>query len=84
MEKFDIKKIGIVLAIIAVVVLAIFLISKAFTGNVDKESLEKYEKTTIDYYLGLTAGLNTPFDGYKAKGVVVRTMVAGKTVYALN
>ena len=66
MEKFDIKKIGIVLAIIAVVVLATFLISKAFTGNVDKESLEKYEKTTIDYYLGLTAGLNTPFDGYEA------------------
>ena len=32
----------------------------------------------------ISLGKNTPFDGYKAKGVVVRTIVAGKTVYELN
>ncbi len=31
----------------------------------------------------ISKGKNTPFEGYKAKGVVVRTIVAGKTVYAL-
>ena len=31
----------------------------------------------------ISKGKNTPFEGYKAKGVVLRTIVAGKTVYAL-
>lgn len=31
----------------------------------------------------VSKGKNTPFEGYKAKGVVVRTIVAGKTVYVL-
>ncbi len=31
----------------------------------------------------ISKGKNTPFEGYKAKGVVVRTIVAGKTVYSL-
>ena len=31
----------------------------------------------------ISKGKNTPFEGYKAKGVVVRTIVAGKTVYAV-
>ncbi len=30
----------------------------------------------------ISKGKNTPFEGYKSKGVVVRTIVAGKTVYA--
>lgn len=29
----------------------------------------------------ISKGKNTPFEGYKAKGVVVRTIVGGKTVY---
>ena len=29
----------------------------------------------------VSMGKNTPFNGYKAKGMVVRTIVAGKTVY---
>lgn len=29
----------------------------------------------------VSKGKNTPFEGYKSKGVVVRTIVAGKTVY---
>ena len=66
MKKFDIKKIGIVLAILVIVVLAIFLIAKAVNGNVDKESLKQYEKTTVEYYLNLTAGLNTSYDGVEA------------------
>ena len=41
MKKFDIKKIGIVLAILVIVVLVIFLIAKAVNGNVDKESLKQ-------------------------------------------
>ena len=32
----------------------------------------------------VSKGKNTPFEGYRAKGVVVRTIVAGKTVYSLN
>ena len=32
----------------------------------------------------ISKGKNTPFEGYKAKGVVVRTIVAGKTVYCLS
>ena len=32
----------------------------------------------------ISLGKNTPFDSYKAKGVVVRTIVAGKTVYSLD
>lgn len=32
----------------------------------------------------ISLGKNTPFDGYRAKGVVVRTIVAGKTVYSLD
>lgn len=31
----------------------------------------------------VSKGKNTPFEGYKAKGVVVRTIVAGKTVYEI-
>ena len=31
----------------------------------------------------VSKGKNTPFEGYKAKGVVVRTIVDGKTVYVL-
>lgn len=31
----------------------------------------------------VSKGKNTPFEGYKSKGVVVRTIVAGKTVYEL-
>lgn len=31
----------------------------------------------------VSKGKNTPFEGYKSKGVVVRTIVAGKTVYKL-
>ena len=50
MKKFDIKKIGIILAIVLVVVLGIFLIGKAIKSNsVDKESLTKYENYTINY-----------------------------------
>lgn len=66
MKKFDIKKIGIVLAAVVVVVLAIFLIGKLINGTVDKESIEKYEKNTIEYYLNLSAGLNTQYDGIEA------------------
>jgi len=66
MKKFDIKKVGIVVAIIVVVVLAIFLIGKLLKGNVDEESLKQYEKVTIEYYLNLTAGLNTAYDGVEA------------------
>lgn len=66
MKKFDIKKIGIVLAILVVVVLAIILLGKALKGNVDKETLTQYEKVTVDYYLNLTAGLNTSYDGVEA------------------
>lgn len=32
----------------------------------------------------LSKGKNTPFNGYKAKGMVVRTIVNGKTVYKYN
>ena len=32
----------------------------------------------------ISKGKNTPFEGYQAKGVVVRTIVAGKTVYSLD
>ncbi len=35
----------------------------------------------IDATEFVSKGKNTPFNGYKSKGVVVRTMVAGKTVY---
>ena len=35
----------------------------------------------IDASEFVSKGKNTPFNGYKSKGVVVRTMVAGKTVY---
>ena len=37
----------------------------------------------IDATEFVSKGKNTPFNGYKSKGVVVRTMVAGKTVYQL-
>lgn len=67
MKKFDIKKIGIILAIVLVVVLGIFLIGKAIKSNsVDKESLTKYENYTINYFLNLTSGLNTPYGGDEA------------------
>lgn len=66
MKKFDIKKIGIILAIVVVAILAIVLISKAIKGNVDEESIKKYEDTTVQYYLSLSAGLNTSFDGMEA------------------
>lgn len=32
----------------------------------------------------VSKGKNTPFEGYRSKGVVVRTIVAGKTVYAAD
>lgn len=32
----------------------------------------------------VSKGKNTPFEGYRAKGVVVRTIVAGRTVYSLD
>lgn len=31
----------------------------------------------------VSKGKNTPFEGYKSKGIVVRTIVAGKTVYVI-
>ena len=31
----------------------------------------------------MSKGKNTPFNGYKAKGMVVRTIVSGKTVYKI-
>ena len=44
MKKFDIKKIGIILAILVVVVLAIVLLGKSLKGNVDDATLKEYEK----------------------------------------
>ena len=66
MKKFDIKNIGIILAILVVVVLAIVLLGKSLKGNVDDATLKEYEKITVDYYLNLTAGLNTSYDGVEA------------------
>lgn len=67
MKKFEFKKIGIILAIIIVLVAAIFLIAKLFKGgSVDNKTIEQYEDATIKYYLNLTAGLNTPYGGLEA------------------
>lgn len=67
MKKFDIKKIGIILAIVVVLVLAIFLIGKAIKGgSVDKKDLEKYENYVVNYYMNLTAGYNTSYNGLEA------------------
>ena len=67
MKKFDIKKIGIILAIVVVLVLAIFLIGKAIKGgSVDKNDLKKYEDYVVNYYMNLTAGYNTSYNGLEA------------------
>ena len=66
MKKFDIKKIGIIIAVIVVVVLAIFLIGKLFKGNVSEESLKQYEERVEKYYMNLSGGLNTPYNGLEA------------------
>ena len=66
MKKFDIKKIGIIVAVIVVVVLAIFLIGKLFKGNVSEESLKQYEERVEKYYMNLSGGLNTPYNGFEA------------------
>ena len=67
MNKNKFKKIGIILAIIVVLVAAIFLIAKLFKGeSVDNKTIEQYEDATIKYYLNLTAGLNTPYGGLEA------------------
>jgi dihydroorotase len=39
---------------------------------------KEYVIDTTDF---VSLGKNTPFNGYKAKGMVMRTIVAGKTVY---
>lgn len=41
---------------------------------------KEYTINTEDF---LSKGKNTPFNGYKAKGIVVRTIVSGKTVYKI-
>lgn len=64
MKKFDVKKIGIIAAIVVVIVLAIFLIGKAIKGNsIDEQSLEKYEKLTTEYLIRMSYGYNTPYFG---------------------
>lgn len=67
MKKFDIKKIGIILAIVVVLVLAIFLIGKAIKGgSINKNDLAKYEDRVVNYYMNLTAGYNTSYNGLEA------------------
>lgn len=41
---------------------------------------KEYTVNTEDF---VSKGKNTPFNGYKAKGIVVRTIVSGKTVYKI-
>ena len=41
---------------------------------------KEYTVNTEDF---VSKGKNTPFNGYKAKGMVVRTIVSGKTVYKI-
>lgn len=41
---------------------------------------KEYTINTEDF---VSKGKNTPFNGYKAKGMVVRTIVSGKTVYKI-
>lgn len=41
---------------------------------------KEYTINTEDF---VSKGKNTPFNGYKAKGIVVRTIVSGKTVYKI-
>lgn len=43
--------------------------------------IDPEKEYVIDSDTFLSKGKNTPFNGYKAKGMVVRTIVAGKTVY---
>lgn len=45
---------------------------------IDQE--KEYTVNTEDF---VSKGKNTPFNGYKAKGMVVRTIVSGKTVYKI-
>lgn len=44
------------------------------------DSEKEYTINTEDF---VSKGKNTPFNGYKAKGMVVRTIVSGKTVYKI-
>lgn len=41
---------------------------------------KEYTVNTEDF---VSKGKNTPFNGYKAKGMVIRTIVSGKTVYKI-
>ena len=45
--------------------------------------IDPQKEYTINSEEFLSKGKNTPFNGYKAKGMVVRTIVSGKTVYKI-
>lgn len=66
MKNFDVKKLLVLIVIIAVVILGIFLISKGISSKVkSKENeLKTYESYVLDYYVNLTAGANTLYSGY--------------------
>ena len=64
MKKFDVKKLIIVLVIIALVVIVGLLLGKSVKDNyVDKKDLTKYEENVIKYYLNLSGGYNTAYKG---------------------
>lgn len=45
--------------------------------------IDPKKEYTINSEEFVSKGRNTPFNGYKAKGMVVRTIVSGKTVYKI-
>lgn len=45
--------------------------------------IDPEKEYTINTEEFVSKGKNTPFNGYKAKGMVVRTIVSGKTVYKI-
>lgn len=64
MKKFDVKKLIIVLVIIALLVVVGLLLGKSVKDNsVDKKDLTKYEDIVVNYYLNLSAGYNTAYEG---------------------
>ena len=70
MKKINVKKVGTVTAIIvAIILLALgaFLIAKSIKDNsTDDKTLEKYENRVVNYYMNLSAGLNTEYSGLEA------------------
>ncbi len=76
MKNVDIKKLLVLIGILAVVGVIIFFVIKGVNNNKENKEIEKAAETvTLDYYINLTAGYNTNFGGLDVLFVNDKTTV---------